>query len=318
MPGPGGGSHGGGGGRGGSFGGGHGGGSHGGFHGGGSHGSFHGGAHPPPPHPGGWGRPFWGRPRRYYGGGCLSAVLSPVIILVFLIVFCFSMCQNGLDIQNNSSYSEEAFQDYANEQYALHFSGHGDYEDDLLIVVLTTEGYSDYEYIAWLGDHIVYDISDMLGDNTTALGQVMNSCINESNYKYSLDSNLAQAMDIMTEKIQALGLDSSLSCGSSNTLMTGFANYTDLPMTESTVTEALNRFAEATGISVVLVVEDSTDVFGSDSHFVSASSVSRGFTIAIVAIAVVLLVVFLIFRNRKNARSQQDGHNDYHDFDDQY
>lgn len=262
--------------------------------------------------------PFWGR-RRYYGGGCLSSLLSPIILILFLVIISFSMCQNGLEIrQEDSNYSEEALQDYANEQYARYFSGHGDYEDDLLLVVLTDEDNSSYAYIAWVGDHVVYDISDLLGNNDTLLGQTMASCINATNYKYSLDSNLAQVMDTLTEKIQSLDLTTSLTCGGSGKVITDFANHTSLPMTESTVTDALDRFAQATGISVVIVVEDSEEVFGSNSHTVSASSVSRGFTIVIVTLAILLAIVLIIVRNRKKSRNQDEYRNNYHDFDDQY
>lgn len=210
------------------------------------------------------------------------------------------MCQNGLVIRNGDSYNEEVFQDYANDQYALHFSNTKDYEDNLLIVVLTNEENTGYYYIAWMGDHIVTDINDMFGDEYTEFGSAMDSCINTSSYKYSLDSNLAQVMETMTQKITDLDLSSSLKCENTGDVMVGFANYTDLPMTEATVEDALNTFAEATGISVVLVVEDSEDVFGTNSTSISSNSISRFFTVGIIVIVVVIALV-LILKKRKNS-----------------
>lgn len=239
-----------------------------------------------------------------------------MILVLVLVMFTISMCQNGVVIQDNSNYSEEAFQSYANEQYALHFSGTSDYEDNLLLVMLTSEDHYSYHYIAWVGDHIVYDIHNMLGNEYTELGQAMNSCINQSSYQYSLGSNLAQVVDTLTEEITALNLTSSFSCGGGNHVITDFANYTDLTINESTVTDALDRFAQATGISIVLVVEDSSAVFGSE-HSVSASAVSRFFTVGIIVLAVVIAVVLLV-SHKKKTKSKDDRYRDYHDFDDQY
>lgn len=308
MPGPGGGSH-GGGGHSGGFGGGHSGGHGGGFH--GRAGGFH-GAPPPPPmhHHGGW---RWVR----HGGGCFGAFLSPFILILFLIIFCFSMCQNGLDVQLGNKYDEGAFQDYANDQYALHFSGTDDYEDNLLIVVLTTESYDEYAYIAWLGDHIVSPINRLFGDEYTEFGQAMTDSINENSYQNSLSKNLAMVMETMTEKITNLGLENSLSCGNENDVMVGFANYTDLTMNESTVKDALDNFAQTTGISVVLVVESSDVVFGSSTNSISASSISRFFTIGIIVIVVIVVLILVLTKRKKTGYSEKKDSR-YHDFDDKY
>lgn len=327
MPGPGGGGHSGGGGRGGSFGGGRSGGfsgGRGGFSGGrggfsGGHVGFHGGGYPPPPPPpyrGGWGF----RGRRHYSGGCLAPLLTPFILILFLILFSFTMCRSVSDVQvvPESGYNEERFQDYANDQYAALFSGTEDYEDNLLLAVVTTEGHSEFYYIAWVGDHVDSRISNLLGDNNTLLGQTMLSCVSESNYKYSLDSNLAQALDTMTTEIQSLGLGGALTCGNSSGTA-AFKNLTDLPMTEATVMDAAERFAQATGISLAVVVDSYENVFG---HTVQVTSTGTGLTrtvsIGIILLALVIVAVIIAVTASKKRQNREDSYRNYHDFDDQY
>ena len=275
---------------------------------------------------GGWG---W-RPRpRHYGGGCLgglvSAALTPIILLLFIVAMLLSFCSapDNRTPEYETSYNEEVFEDYADDQYAALFSGSKCYEDNLLIVFLVNEDYYQYNYIAWVGDDIAKSISDKLGNNSTELGQTMESCINETNYKYSLDSDLAAVMDAMTAEIQGLGLESSLTCGTNHgTVQTTFVNKTDLPMTASTVENALERFAGATGIPVAIVVEDMEDVFGSGSSAQTTQSSSRiSVWMVLVLVAAVVLVVFFIVKSRKGRDGEfgtSEKNSKYRQFDDQY
>ena len=303
MPGPGGGSRGGGGGRGGSFGGGSRGGSFGGgFHGGRPMGGPRppmGGYHRPPMHRprppmGGWG--MYPR-RRYSGGGCLGSLMNmifgPIIFVIVILFFLFIIMGNGVTVQETGNYDENALQDYANRQYEAEFGGSSAYEDNLLITFLIDdEEYYDFYYIAWVGDHIATDINHMLGNNDTVLGQAMNACINATSYKYSLDSNLAQVMEMMSRKIQALGLENSFTCTENHAQVTShLTNHTNLDMTEDTVNDALAAFTDATGIPVVIVVEDMDAVFGRTVANTSGSSVSFVLILGLIAIVVIVLVV---------------------------
>lgn len=292
MPGPGGGSHGGGGSRGG-FGGSHGGGgSRGGFggpHGGGSHGGF-GGPHGGGPR-GGFGGPHGGPGRMYggfhgphyhrphyhgggcFGGGCLGGILMPIILIMVVISMMHSCVANTfsrsssptdwvIETDESIQYDEEAFQDYADEQYAAVFGDSTAYEDNLLIVFLTDENYYDFYYIAWVGDHIVTDINYMFGNEETELGEAIDAAVNTTSYKYSLDSNLAQVMEAMTQKITEMGLEPSFKCDEEhNQVESHLVNKTEISMTEETVNDALKKFTEATGIPAVIVVEDAENVF---------------------------------------------------------
>ena len=230
--------------------------------------------------------------------------MAPIFFVMFFLVFMLSMCQNGADITIGGGYDEEMFQDYADDQYALHFSNSGAYEDNLLIVVLTEENHSDFYYIAWKGDHLDSQIDRLMGNNATALGQTMNSCINESNYKYSLDSNLADVMNTVAQKIMALGLESSFTCKESRQLKATFVNNTDLPMTVSTVEAALQNFADSTGIPVVLVVEDAADVFGGETKTVGGNSIPWG---SIIAVAAVIIVIVVVIVSKKKPTNEDPG-----------
>lgn len=240
MAGPGGGGRAGGGGRGFS-----GGSRGGGFHGGG----FHGGH-----------APVGGMYPRRGSGGCCGGFLGMLVLPLFVIFMVIYLLIPGC---STNSYDEEKFQDYANEQYQAEFGASDAYEDNLLITVLVDEKeYYSYYYIAWVGDHVDTQINHMLGNNDTELGQAMEACISETSYKYSLDSGLAQVMETMTEKIRALNLESSFTCSENHAqVKSHLTNHSDVEMTEDTVNRALEAFTEATGIPVVIVVEDMNKVF---------------------------------------------------------
>ena len=262
---------------------------------------------------GGWGW-GWRRPRYVGGGGCLGALMTPFVVIIFLIFFLVSMFQNGLDITTNNGYDEEKLHDYADDQYAMYFSDCADYEDHILLLVLTTEDHYDYYYIAWKGDHIAQQIQDVMGNNNTELGRVMNNSINETNYKYSLDSDLALVMNTMAEKIENLGLSKHFTCDTHQTATKAkLVNNTDLPLTASTVETALENFVQATDINLVLVVEDAADVFGSTTEHVSSDEIKTS-TITVVLVIVAVIAVIVIATRKKKSETKTDR---YGNFDDQ-
>ena len=271
MAGPGGGSRGGGfggGSRGGGFGGGSGGGFGGGSHRGGFGGGYRGG-----PRFYGFGPRFFGFGPRYYGyggggclGGLLGALLAPILILVVVGVLMFGMIGSALtNVANGGiiSYDERTFEDFANREYYKAFGNSNATEDNILIVFLTNEETDGYYCIAWVGDNVDHNINRMFGDDTTAFGQAMMASVNDF-YAYSLDSNLAMAMGVMTDKVTSLGLDSSFNKEYSHdkSPASHLVNYTELSLTEETVNDALTSFTGETDIPVVIVVEDMEDVFG--------------------------------------------------------
>lgn len=321
MPGPGGGSHGGGGSRGGGFsGGGFSGGSRGGFNGGFNH--HPGGGHHHGPHfGGGWHH----GPRVYHRGGCFSGVF---IIGIFIIMTLFYFLPtNNTNVEyvdyNVEIYDENTFQDYANKQYEKEFGNTAAYEDNILLVFLVDdETYYDYYYIAWVGDHIDTSINWMFGDENTELGQYINSAINTSSYKYSLDSNISQVVEYMKRDILSINLESSFICDEDNAgYISHLTNNTMIEMTEETVNSALQSFTEETGIPIVVVVEDIEDVFvtvqdvSPDQENVQPQTesvksfdfeFSNTFFIIIAVVAVIALSVIFIVKEKKKMRDLEN------------
>ena len=313
MPGPGGGS------RGGGFGGGSRGGGFGGSGGGFGGGSFGGGHHH---HHGGfgYGRPYgygWGyrRPYRYgYGasgclGGLLGIVMLPVILLLIVSVMLFGIIGSAVSNVANGgiiSYDEQVFQQYADKRYAEEFSSYSGYENNILIVFLTNEEADGYYAIAWVGDNIRGEINEMFGDETTEFGYVMNGSINAEYYTYSLDSNLATVMEKMSTRIKALGLSSSFRSpvASDENFKSHLTNYSDVPMTKETVDSACQTFTEETQIPVVIVVDTMENVFGKTLPLSSIITVLMLLGVAVVAIV-------LIVKGAKNSKNgpKNDGDN---------
>ncbi len=286
---------------GGSRGGGFGGGSRGGGFGGGG---FGGGHHRPPMYGGfGFGPRFFFGPR-YYGGGCLSGLLgflmAPIILLLLVGVVITSTI--GTAVQNAAnggiiSYDERVFQEYANEEYRKAFADSSAYEDNLLIVFLANEECDGYYCIAWVGDNIHHDINAMFGDEYTAFGQTMLQSINSEYYAYSLDSNLAQVMVTMKDRVGALGLKSSFVSSGNQSHMSDskLVNYTNIELTPATVNNALENFTEETGIPVVIVVNTMENVFG---KYLPMSTIVT----LIVMLAIAVFAIYLIVKGVKNRK----------------
>ena len=314
MAGPGGGGFGGGGGRGfggGGFGGGGFGGGGRGFGGGGrGFGGPHFHHHGPHFH-GGW---FFGPRYRYYGGGCLGGLLGVmlmpiifIIVAVGLLVSTFSSALAGGAI----TYNENVFQDYANEQYMTEFGAQTDSEDALMIVFLIEdEQYYDYAYIAWCGDHLNGRIREMFGSNGSAFGNaILGSAINSNSYKYSLDSGIAQVMGVMQARVEALGLENSLTCGhGAGEYRSHLINRSNMDMTAATVNAALESFTASTGIPVAVVVEDADEVL------------PRDYTSVFIALIFLGVGVFMIVKTvkardeakkNKNGKENDDNYNRY-------
>lgn len=232
--------------------------------------------------------------------------MLPIFLVIFAGLLLFSFMGSAFSSVSQGGeivYDEEAFQDYADARYQAEFGSAAAYEDQILLVVLTYENQSDYNHIAWVGDHVDTRIGNMFGNNYTKLGKTMLNSINASSYKYSLDANLAQVMETMADEVVKLGLDSSFKCEENHASVTPhLTNMSALSMTDATVNDALVDFAEATGITMVIVVDEAEDVFG--------RSVSTGdLFFVIVSIGLLVLAVYLIVRAVKNNRNAGQGQN---------
>ena len=302
MPGPGGGGR-GGGGFGGGFGGSRGFGGGGGFHGGGFYHRphFYGG--------------FYRRP--YYGGGCLGGligmIMGPIIMVIVAVMLLIGFFGNAVtDVAQGGTvkYNEEVFQDYANSQYAAEFGTSTAYEDNLLLVVLTTENDQGYAYIAWVGDHIASDINMLCGAEGTALGNAMAANINAANYKYSLDSDLARVTRQLQQQVEALGLETAYTCDEEHgQVKSHLTNRTSLSMTQETVDQALTEFTASTGIPMVIVVDEAEEVLGKS---VSGSS---WITLLIAGLLILFAVIMILKAIKRRPRDDDRDNYQKNDYD---
>ena len=283
MPGPGGGGHGGG------FGGGFGGG-------GGFRGGFGGGHRPP--RRGFFFMPFW-------GGGCLSALFAPIICMVLAIVMMIGVIGGGLTTLfrgGNVVYNENKMQDYASRQYAtIYDPSSATYEDNVLVVFLTNEDGQSYYSIGWVGDNLKSQVSDLFGNEYTALGSAMQSSINTSSYRYSLGSNLAQVTEKMETSVRNQNLDTVYRAKKAESHEAGKVynrSNSDIQFNAETVDAALKNFTDSTDISMSIVVADAKDVFGKSLN--SAAILALLLCIVLIVYAVVAIVRY-VKRRRGNA-----------------
>ena len=236
--------------------------------------------------------------------------MAPIFLLLIVALVLTSTIGGAFrEVANGGSigYDEKVFQQYADREYAKAFGSSSAYEDHLLIVVLTNEECDGYYCIAWIGDNVKSEIKLMFGDESTAFGQAITSSINSEYYAYSLDSNLASAVNILEKRIGALGLQSAFLEQNShaNVPTSHVVNYTDLAITESTVNTALESFTDTTGISTVIVVETMEAVFGKTLPLSSIIIVVAAIALAVVAIWMIVRAI----RNRKNGGNGKSGGN---------
>ena len=228
-------------------------------------------------------------------------IIMPVVVLIIAVTILLSSFGGALSSALHGgevTYSEDAIQDYADEQYAAEFGNSAAYEDHILLVFLTCEDNYYFYYIPWIGDNITGGTRDLF-DSRGELNRALNSYVNSSSYKYSLDSDLAKVVDHMKDQIVALDDFSYHTAPQADSHLT---NKTTLELTQSTVDTALESFTEATGISFVIVVDESEDVFG---RTMSGDSIFA----LIIAVALIVLAIWLIVRAVKNRNRGDDNGN---------
>lgn len=231
----------------------------------------------------------------------MSFIMAPVILIIVAVGIVISSFGTSFTVFNGGGrqviYDENSFQDFADAQYAKEFGTSTAYEDNILLVFLAEDKeYYDYYYIAWVGDHIDTDINNMLGSNQTELGRAIAASVNEQSYKYSLDSNLAGVVNIMADHIEGKGKDSSFTCREEhNQVESHLTNRTNIQLTEETVNTALKDFTDRTGIPIVIVVEDISEVL--DERLPPKAIMSL-----VVAGGLVIIAIILIIRNIRNRK----------------
>lgn len=307
MPGPGGGSRGGGFGGGGSRGGGFGG-SHGGFGGGHRPGGFH------TPHHHHHSPFFFYRPRYYgYGGsGCLGGLLGMMLLPIILIFIAISLISGlvgsvGSSISNvaNGGHfvtEDSVMEDYAMKQYDVQFADSKEYENNILIVFLTDEKGEEYYTMAIVGFNVSSKVNDMFGNEYTDYGRALMNNLNPG-FKNTLSRNLRDTVDDLRETIEYRGYDSFVDGSYAEPRdyrLSVVANHSTLTVSEETINKSLQDFTKSTGIPISIVIDDMSDVF--DKSFNTGDILTIIFAAALLGVS-----VYFIIRAVKDNKSASDG-----------
>ncbi len=232
--------------------------------------------------------------------------MAPVLLVIFFVFLLIYMLlpsgNSGDDFAKD--YNEAAFQRAANEKYAEYFDQGATYEDNILLYFLVEEECEDIFFIAWVGDNVSYDISDLFGGNNSVFGQaIYNNVANY--YAYSLDSNLAAVVNDMENAIVNMTLSSSFNSptqpASPSESKLYDLTYNGAPdLTANTVNSALESFTEATGIRTVICVDYIDNVFESQSGINGAT------VFMIIAIAVLVIVIVVVsVKSSKNKKKKE-------------
>jgi len=229
-------------------------------------------------------------------------MMAPIILLLFagiLLLSSFSSAFNSITTGGEIYYDENVYRDYADTQYAEYFGELDDYEDGLVIVFAVEDvEYYDYAYISWMGDNIDFEINEMFGARGTQFGNaVASSAINSGSYKYALDSGIASVMRKMEQHVTALNLKNNLTCKHDySDFNSRLVNKTEMDITPNTVNSALTSFTEATGIPVIVVVEDAEEILPKQFDYLSV----------IISVILIVIAVVLIVKTLKNRKKNED------------
>lgn len=239
-------------------------------------------------------------------------MIAPVIMIAFAFIMIMSAL-GTLFSGGGVHYNERVFQDYAAMQYEAEFGDSGDaYEDNLLIVFLTNEEADGYYTIAWIGDNVRMEISDLFGNEYTTFGRVMIDSIGED-YTYSLSSNLARAMEKMTDYVERQGLDSGFYDHYSHARSpeSHVTNLSTINVNENTVERSLTEFTESTGIPAVIVIDSMENVFGVGFSRDDVITILIGLLFLGVAIFLIVQAVKGYKESKKKEKEQEEPYNRY-------
>lgn len=241
--------------------------------------------------------------------------MAPIFISVFLIFFLiYALLPSGnTNDMYVGNYDEAAMQASADRVYAQCFESGATYEDNVLLYVLVDEDCKKLCYIAWVGDNIVTDVSELFGNDYTELGHAIYSNVPEY-YAYSIDSNLAAVVEDMGAIIGKMELSSCFKKAPASAAKPSDSKLVDLrvgedagklpSLTASTVNGALEEFTEKTGIRIVIAVDYIDNVFGGEGL--------SGDTIMMIGIIVIILIVIIVVsvssaKNRKKRNAAEEG-----------
>lgn len=225
--------------------------------------------------------------------------------MVLAIVMMIGVIGGGLTTLfrgGNVVYNEEKFHEYANRQYAtIYDPSSATYEDNVVVVFLTNEDNQTYYSIGWVGDNLKSQVSDLFGDEYTALGSAMQSSVTTSDYRYSLGSNLAQMTEMMETSVKNQNLETVYRAQKAESHEAGKVynrSNSDLQINTEIIDAALKNFTDSTDISMSIVIADAKDVFGKSLN--TAAILALLLCIILIVYAVVAIVRY-VKRRKGNA-----------------
>lgn len=259
-----------------------------------------------------WRRPYYG-----YGfhGGFFALFFLPILILSIAAIFLLTSVIQLISVLAQGgvvTYDSSKFRDYALTQYEAQFdASSAGYEDNLLIVFSTVEGYDEYRVQAMIGNNIIDGITYMFDDGAE-FSRALEKHLLADDYSTSLDRCLYSAIDSITQsaqnypssflKEQTVDHRSSAVINRDENLKGFTGEYTQA---------ALDAFTEETGIPVVLIIEDEEDIFGRGvpAYVIVSGLISLGFCI----FGTVWIVKAVKAKKQSHTAGQSPGGTDYND-----
>lgn len=278
-------------------GGGHGGGFSGGGFSGGHGGGFHGG------------RGFRGGSFFFFGPrfglfGLLSGPIFALIMVSIMMVVLGGMLFSSIG-EKKIDYSSDVAFDYAMERYDEAFSkGSVGYEDKILLIFFTNDGYTEYDYYTMNGDHLTNAAYGLMRDDrSSALTSALERNISQTGYKDTLGRNLSCFVDDMA--VEFSGISNPFTC-SEDPHVNGpsqLVNRSELAISAELVNASLKTFTEQTGIQFVIVVDDAAAVFGYERP---SGLIFALIFLLVFAIVVIVSMVGIVKNWKKNKQNKND------------
>lgn len=238
----------------------------------------------------------------------MSFFLLPLILIIIAIIVFFSVVMGAVGAVGEGGvveYDYDKHSAYMDEQYAAAFdSTSSHYEQNIVISFLINDDCNDYYVATWAGSYLAPAIDGMLRcDGSYPRSVIEQACvdnISNSNFKGSFVYEVSRVVDTLTERIVALGLDSSFEYNTdymADASASAAKNNTEAA-NDSALTEAVQNFTAQTGIGLLVTVDTMAAVLGADY-----SAMILGIVIIVVLVG---LAAFFIVRSVMNYRKRKE------------
>ena len=143
----------------------------------------------------------------------------------------------------------------------------------------------------------------MFGNEQTELGRAIYNAIPDY-YEHSLTKDLSSIVDSMRKEVTRLGNTDNYICNEDyRAPINKLVNTSTVNVDSETVTMALNKFTQETGISISIVIDEQVDVYGKTMR-------AETIIYALIGVALIVLAIVLIVKIiKKNKNSSGGGNN---------